>query len=347
MTTLATGLCAHPKPANSAGESTPKNTATLLHSLPKTMCASAAGSSSNPQFDLHLVKWHLGLGDAFVFAGLLRQAVYKARGTNFLFLVPVKLHNFYSVSELFDDLKGAVKFQVVDDWETWEGTVTTQQKIHQGAVILHDWTARGNPDVFDNNHWDASMYKAAGVPWSIRYELAGLEGRSISNESRDILTRLNQEAPDIFPEGFECCRSSSYPLRVPVFVHQNSEKPIPPDVLRIYQISDRFHIVEPWKTKSILSWIPIITACPVVICVDSSFANLVEGLGSAGRNMRKICVGAKTPPPTLRLDWPLVLTAWRPEYLEGYRRARVELFADSLENNVGPERYIYGHGLFC
>lgn len=102
------------------------------------------------------IRWHLGLGDAIICNGLIRELAKRHN----LIHVPAKPDKFASVFWMFSDLPNVIVICVDDDADM---NATAKTKLNQGLGL---WSQRG---ILDWQHWDKQFYEDVGVPFDARW----------------------------------------------------------------------------------------------------------------------------------------------------------------------------------
>jgi hypothetical protein len=106
--------------------------------------------------DTFYLRWHLGLGDAIICNGLVREL--SKRHTSLL--LPCKLPNFASVLWQFSDLVNVYVLPIRDDAEA---LALSKQYPTLGLGM---WCKTG---LRDRAHWDRQFYEDADVPFDCRW----------------------------------------------------------------------------------------------------------------------------------------------------------------------------------
>lgn len=102
------------------------------------------------------VLWHLGVGDAIVCNGLIRELVKRGHTLT----VPAYAHNVVSVTHMFSDLTKVSVVMVSSDKQAIE------MSRHASTVLkLGAFADKG----FLHETWDESFYDQAKVDWAKRY----------------------------------------------------------------------------------------------------------------------------------------------------------------------------------
>lgn len=97
--------------------------------------------------------WHLGLGDALLCNGLVRELVKRGHQL----VLPCWEHNLKSLEVMFSDLKDSVQMRVFSN-----GAYLVP---HIPVEIGLGYYGKD----FDSNRWDESFYRQAGVPFLCKW----------------------------------------------------------------------------------------------------------------------------------------------------------------------------------
>lgn len=105
------------------------------------------------------LEWHLGLGDAIICNGLVRELAKK----NAIF-VPAYKHNLDSVKYMFKDLKNVSVIEVDNEHNMFYKSAF--HEANGGEVIALGYYSDQD---FNEKKWAEEFYRHAGVPWECRW----------------------------------------------------------------------------------------------------------------------------------------------------------------------------------
>jgi hypothetical protein len=194
-----------------------------------------------------LITWHLGMGDAIICNGLVRDLAQERD----LVVVPAKYHNLESVAYMFRDLPNVAVRPVIDD----EEQIFFANSVWKGEILKLGFFAGRNQD-FDPNQFDREFYRQAGINFQRRWDAFDVK--------RDPLLEIGA-----WPRPY-------------LFVHEDTARGMVIDRTRMPRRSSccRFEMKSPDKnvTRNIFAWIPALIHAEQIHVINSSFALLVDSL---------------------------------------------------------------------
>lgn len=193
---------------------------------------------------------HLGLGDHFICNGLVR---FVANENSYdWILLPVKINNYRSVSQMYRDLPLVKCWPVCDDSDVLSLLVNSEgRKLVDYARIGFKHTRLD---------WDVSFYDSINLPFDNRWSRFGLS----RNRDRELAlaSMLGVQGGDKFLLIHDEGSTGRFTLELP-----------DSDLRRLW--------VKP-LTDSILDWCGLIETASWIHCIDSSFIHLAQSLRNNG-----------------------------------------------------------------
>lgn len=221
---------------------------------------------------------HLGLGDAFVMAGLVRA--FHTFNPTFKILWPSKPHNFESCKELFADLPRVRVFKVENDVALDE----LVRDVPMDDRFRFGFYKAGN---FDAKNWVTEFYRQAELDVSLSWSQFVLPQATIFR---------------LFTKG-QMVVSHDY-----AFVHDD-----PARGFHITHLAPTGHIYLPAKrSNNIFDHLAPLFHATEVHCIDSCFLHLADRVFHVTRHFHKIPklyfhgYARKTPVPMVRCNWNIV-----------------------------------------
>lgn len=230
---------------------------------------------------------HLGLGDHILCNGLYREVIKRYD----ICVIPIKKSNSRAMSHMLGDEKKIRLIALPDEYAV--PMVISKRNFLQNAgydvlnlgYFGEDFLTSGNI------RFDVNFYNQARLPFSLRWSGFSFERN---------LDRENQLFDELG------CASEDY-----LFLHE--------DVSRGYtinrnKIDSKLRIIQPDPTKSQFSFFDyqrVIEAASEIHCIESSFAALIESVGStspkyAHRYSRPQASGDYGHEFTYSLDWHIL-----------------------------------------
>lgn len=225
-----------------------------------------------------LILPHLGLGDAIIINGLVRTIYPRYASVSLVTKTP----NYDSVSPMFEDLDCLGIIPVENDAHARSvadvyGADGRYDVLRLGGFRYGDFLSSHS-----NNHFDEEFYRQAKIPFGYRWS------------AFKIPTPLDYRLCDTSREYSLVCGDCSTGSGL---IEESRMRPS----------IDR---VRPFKTESILYWVPAIVGASEIHCIDSAFLNLVESLDLGSKPLFFHKYARRHPDerlyPTLRRTWTIL-----------------------------------------
>lgn len=187
---------------------------------------------------------HLGLGDHFVCEGLVRHLTIKFQAEK-VFL-PVKKHNYYSVSSIYSDLPCVILLPVDGDSDVYSLPEVALSTFHF-KVGFERTVPKG---------WDRSFYSQLNIPFHYRYSFSNIVRNGIYEMA--LVDKLINNLHEINQPFILVANGSSngnYKLNIESSLPQVFVQPI---------------------SNSIVDWVGVIERAEEVHVIDSSFFHLCQ-----------------------------------------------------------------------
>lgn len=196
------------------------------------------------------VMWHLGMGDAIICSGMIRELakIYEE------VWVPVYLRNLKSVQDMFSDVNNILVEEVHVDSD-----IFTLQMVHEnnGDKILKLGLYGNHPHI-EPHSFDQSFYYQADVPFSKRWDSFKIPENPLQSQAFVVAENLGETT---------------------IFIADSDERGFRIDDSRI---ESKLYKLRPWKVKSIFEYAGVISRCAEIHCIDSSLIHLVESIPTKG-----------------------------------------------------------------
>ena len=188
-----------------------------------------------------LLYTHLGLGDHFIFNGLIRYVInHTPQYENYEMVV--KERNLETVRRMYSDLDNLTYFVVGSE----ESTPEILNKIGYDQDLLRVGFVENGDEKFD-----MVFYRQVGIPFEAKYEYF--------KTCRD--NDMEQK-----------CFDENYPNEKYIFVHDSCS-----DMNFDLKIRDDLKIVRPSGSEyCLMDYLKLIENAEEVHCIDSSFLNMIE-----------------------------------------------------------------------
>lgn len=190
---------------------------------------------------------HLGLGDHIVCNGLTREIINQESDAEYFFM-PVKHHNYSTVSKMFSDEKKLVLISVHGDWN--EIYNLPHIKFCSKIYLVGHYKTRKD--------WDVSFYEGVNIPFEKRWTSFKID-RDYETEKK-IEEQLNPNS-----EPFILIHDTASWGTCPIETRKDLK------IIRVTPI-----------TSSITDWCGLIEKAEEVHCIDSSFIHLCTSMGREG-----------------------------------------------------------------
>ena len=190
---------------------------------------------------------HLGLGDHFICNGLVHEFTEKYDKIH----LPVKVHNFETVSCLYKDWNNINTFEVKEEYKDVQkyASENNLQILRVGHEHLKN---RGKVP------WNIYFYNQVGVKYSARYKSFRLPKKLPGAD------KLYKSTLKMLQENKDYC-----------LIHQQSS------IGKFFiNLDTKLPVIEirPGITKNLLDYVKIIQNAKEIHCIDSSVVNLIDGM---------------------------------------------------------------------
>jgi hypothetical protein len=218
-----------------------------------------------------MIYHHLGLGDHFICNGLVRY-LYESIKPARLYL-PVKKHNFITVSRMYADLPAIIPLAVNKDKDV--------ENLPQN--LLCDRVIRVGFSKTPRRDFDVSFYDMTGVPFSVRWDYF----KVVRDGDREKLLEEIVGVKD--GDRFVLVHNVSSTGKCTVTLHS--------DLRRI--------VVSP-LTDCLLDWCSLVEKAEEVHCIDSAFIHLAQTLNVRRGVFHNVRPTTKKFTFELRKDWETI-----------------------------------------
>ena len=190
-----------------------------------------------------IIYTHLGLGDHFIFNGLVRHVVRWGDFTKYT--IVVKERNLATAKELYCDLDFVDFLVVGSDDSTQINLQKIQSDFPDSSLLMVGFFEHGD------TNFDVAHYEKLNIPHQVKYD----EFRMCRNEDKE-----NE------------CFDELYPNEKYIFVHDFCS-----DKTFNLNIESNLKVVKP-KTAdySLMDYMKLIENAEEIHCIDSSFINMID-----------------------------------------------------------------------